>query len=104
MMKKKLLALALTGLMAGGSLLMPAMAETAAQPSGQTTAEYALPADTKRIDEYAFAGNTSLVSVKIPDGVTAIGDYAFAGCTSLQDVILPVGLTEIGAHAFDPAR
>ena len=32
----------------------------------------------KRIDEYAFANSTSLVSVKIPDSVTAIGDYAFS--------------------------
>lgn len=98
---KKLLTITLTGLLAGGCLVFPAMAEGADAPSGEQVVKYTIPASVKRIDEYAFAGDTTLVRVKIPEGVTAIGDYAFSGCTNLQEIILPAGLTSIGAHAFD---
>jgi hypothetical protein len=47
-----------------------------------------------------FAGNTTLVSVTIPEGVTAIPANAFKGCTSLTTVSLPSTLTSIGANAF----
>ena len=39
-----------------------------------------------RIDDYAFAGRTSLTSITIPDSVTSIGEWAFANCTSLENV------------------
>jgi hypothetical protein len=47
-----------------------------------------------------FAGNTTLVSVTIPEGVTAIPANAFNGCTSLTTVSLPSTLTAIGDSAF----
>ena len=97
---KKLLTLALTGLLAGGCLMVPALAEDADGQSSGNPATYTIPARVKRIEDYAFAGDTTLERVKIPDGVTEIGDYAFSGCTNLQEIELPEGLTKIGNHDF----
>lgn len=98
---KKLLTIALTGLLAGGCLMVPALAEDADGQSSGNPVTYTIPARVKRIEDYAFAGDTTLERVKIPDGVTEIGDYAFSGCTNLQEIELPDGLTKIGNHAFD---
>lgn len=38
------------------------------------------------IDSGAFAGNTNLKSVKIPDSVKTIGDKAFLGCSGLTGI------------------
>lgn len=48
----------------------------------------------------AFAGNTQLVSIHLPDTVTELGNYAFEDCTNLQHVQLSNGLTYISWHAF----
>ena len=48
-----------------------------------------------------FEGCTSLVSVKIPNGVTSIGYRAFNGCRSLVSVTIGDGVTEIEYGAFD---
>ena len=75
MKSKKLLTITLTSLLIGSCLVLPALADSADAPSGGNVATYEISANVKRIDEYAFANSTSLVSVKIPDSVTAIGDY-----------------------------
>ena len=49
-----------------------------------------------RIGEKAFAQNTNLKEIEIPEGVTSIGDYSFFGCTNLNRVVLPDSLTNIG--------
>ncbi len=51
--------------------------------------------------EYAFSENTSLISVIIPDSVTAIGSSAFYGCSSLAAIDLPDSVTSIGDQAFE---
>lgn len=56
---KKLLTLALTGLLAGGCLMVPALAEDADGQSGGNPATYTIPARVKRIEDYAFAGDTT---------------------------------------------
>lgn len=53
-----------------------------------------------KIGEKAFAGNSLLSSVIIPDTVTEIGAGAFAKCYNLSDVQLSKNLTMIYAHAF----
>ena len=52
------------------------------------------------IEDYAFAGCTSLTSVTIPDSVTSIGSGAFSGCTA--EIIWggTPAITEIGGYAF----
>ena len=39
-----------------------------------------------RINSYAFAGDTSLTNITIPDSVNEIGESAFAWCTSLTSI------------------
>lgn len=41
------------------------------------------------IAESAFANNTALTSVSIPDSVVLIGRCAFSGCTALRELTLP---------------
>ena len=48
----------------------------------------------------AFANCTSLVSVKISDGVTSIDFSAFYNCTNLTSVTIPDSVTTIGYAAF----
>ena len=52
------------------------------------------------IEDYAFYGCNSLISIAIPDGVTNIGAYAFYGCNSLISIAIPDGVTNIGESAF----
>lgn len=56
--------------------------------------------DVIEIDEKAFAQNTNLKSVSLPDSVKTIGKYAFSNCTSLESVRLPDNITEIPEGLF----
>lgn len=49
---------------------------------------------------HAFSGMTSLVSVKLPEGLEEIGDAAFLSCEKLTECELPSTLKRIGAMAF----
>jgi hypothetical protein len=52
------------------------------------------------IGSHAFASNSSLTSVTIPNSVTSIRDLAFALCTSLASVTIGNSVTNIGVAAF----
>lgn len=52
------------------------------------------------LGEKAFQGMKQLVSVGLPEGLTAISDYCFDGCTNLTSFTLPSTVTSIGQHAF----
>lgn len=52
------------------------------------------------IKEYAFAFQSNLASVVIPNSVTDIGDAAFANCTRLISVDISNSVTEIRENAF----
>ena len=47
-----------------------------------------------------FEGDTELVNVTIPEGVTEIGEDTFKGCTNLSSVTLPGSIEKIGKGAF----
>lgn len=49
---------------------------------------------------YAFYQCTSLVSLKLPKGITEIGVRAFQKCSNLADVAIPASVTSIGMLAF----
>ena len=49
----------------------------------------------------AFSGCTSLASVTIPDSVTSIGTSAFSGCTNLTSVTIPDSVITIDPYAFN---
>ena len=52
------------------------------------------------IAENAFERNSSITSIKIPNGVTTIGSKAFYNCDSLKTVELSNNITTIGNRAF----
>ena len=56
--------------------------------------------NTVYIGPNAFADNTSLKKVVIPEGVTEIQANAFSGCTNLETVVLPETLCYIYQNAF----
>ena len=52
------------------------------------------------LDADMFAGNTDILSVKLPDGLIIIPECTFMGCENLQQIGLPTGLASIGDGAF----
>ncbi len=56
--------------------------------------------DVIAIGSNAFANNTTLLNVVLPDTVTSIGTDAFLNCTNLASVNLPKGITALGYSAF----
>ena len=46
------------------------------------------------------AGNQTLRTIKLPQGVTGLGYDAFYGCAVLTSVVLPDGLKSLGDYAF----
>ncbi len=53
------------------------------------------------IDAEAFADDTRIVSVNIPQTVGEIGSSAFARCSKLASVTIPRGVMSIGDNAFE---
>ena len=60
-----------------------------------------IPDSVVDIGYYAFEGCTGLTSIVIPNSVTTIGDYAFYGCTGLISIVIPDSVTTIGINAFE---
>lgn len=58
-----------------------------------------LPRSIRVIEEEAFAGNTALDEVVIPEGLESIGPRAFAD-SSVKSVELPASVTDIAEDAF----
>jgi hypothetical protein len=52
------------------------------------------------IGSIAFAYDSTLTAVMIPNSVISIGDEAFTFCTSLANVTIPSSVTSIGDQAF----
>ncbi len=53
------------------------------------------------IEPYAFAYNTTLVSVSLPSSIENIKDYSFASCSSLESVIIDKNVKSIASTAFN---
>ena len=60
-----------------------------------------IPSTIKTLERGAFYGCSSLIYVKIPEGVTKIGLGAFSKCSKLTSVIIPSTVTQIDEYAFD---
>ena len=60
---------------------------------------FCIPETVEKIGNEAFAGNTELINITIPDSVVDIGDRAFMG-VALNDIVLPQSLVNIGDEAF----
>ena len=59
-----------------------------------------IPFDTKIIGEGAYAGNTELANIQIPNNIQKIERAAFLSCENLQTVIIPSSVHEIESWAF----
>lgn len=77
------------------------------QISGSTLVKYvgtasvvSVPATVNRIGEEAFAGNTTIKSIRFKGAVEEIAYRAFAGCSELKEVTIPDSVVEIGNGAF----
>ena len=51
----------------------------------------------------AFANQTHITEIIIPQTVTTIGDKAFYGCTGLSEITIPESVTLIGSYIFQNA-
>lgn len=54
----------------------------------------------KIVDDHAFSGCESLVTVMLPKSVETIGEGAFYGCLSLENATIPALTSYIGPEAF----
>lgn len=66
----------------------------------ETLLSVVIPASVKEIGSSAFAGCTALTKADIPQGVTEIGAYAFFDCELLRSINIPDGVTQVGYAAF----
>ena len=66
----------------------------------EAVATLTLPSALKIIEEEAFAGNTSIEKVIVPDGTTEIRSRAFAD-SSMTELVLPDSLEFIADDAFE---
>lgn len=53
-----------------------------------------------KVGKDAFAGNTNLRKIILPDSVRTIDYQAFEGCTNLQEALIPKSVRTIGPSAF----
>ena len=53
------------------------------------------------IGDNAFANNTNILEVTIPEGVTEIDESAFADCPQLRNVLVPESVVTISETAFE---
>lgn len=52
------------------------------------------------VEKYAFASNTAITAVYLPEGMTVVGSYAFSGCTALKTVVTPSTVLRLEDKAF----
>lgn len=66
--------------------------------------EINLPESLTTLAYNSFENCRSLPSIEIPGGVKTIGSYAFSGCSALKTLTLNEGLIEIGKATFDGCK
>ena len=69
--------------------------------NGNLVEHVEIPDSVSTIENYAFRGCKSLISVKISNSVTSIGRGAFSDCSSLSGIDIPDSVTSIGDGAFN---
>lgn len=53
------------------------------------------------LDNYAFAGCSSLTSIILPNSIVKLGDNCFDGCESLTSITIPENVTTMGSSCFN---
>lgn len=59
-----------------------------------------IPDGVKKIEPYAFCGNSKLKEIILPQSLSVIGDHAFENCVALERIHGAEGLESIGESAF----
>lgn len=59
-----------------------------------------VPYDVTSLDDFCFAGCSSLTSITIPPSVTSLGDRCFWECSSLTTITIPSSVTSFGDGCF----
>ena len=72
-----------------------------AAKSNSVSGSYAIKDGTLTMANGAFTYCPKLISVIIPDSITAIGDATFQECSALTAVVIPKSVISIGDGAFD---
>ena len=70
-----------------------------ARPNKERLVSILLPDSLTAIGDYAFY-STHLTSISLPASLTTIGDYAFSKCYYLTSINLPASLSAIGDYVF----
>jgi|GEM_PF-609937 len=65
-----------------------------------TLKQVTLPESVVSMDRYAFSECRGLTEFVIPSGVTSIKEYTFFYCSGLKSITIPDGITSIGAEAL----
>lgn len=65
--------------------------------------QYDVPLGCNEVGEEAFAYNTVIHRITLPDGMTRIGDRAFIG-TTIEEVAFPQAMAFIGDEAFSSGK
>lgn len=62
-----------------------------------------IPEDSKLevIGDQAFANNSAITALDLPDTLTTIGSQAFSNCTSLTSITIPASVTTMETETFD---
>ena len=69
-------------------------------PLGRNSESYTVPNGIKRIDCPAFANETDLKKIVLPETLEEISSFVFYGCTNLNEINLPEKVTYIGQEVF----
>ncbi|MDD6094653.1 MAG: leucine-rich repeat domain-containing protein, partial [Clostridia bacterium] len=72
-----------------------------AKPADTATAAFEIADGAKFVADKAFADNSVVIDVTVPDSVISIGSSAFSGCVSLKNVKLPANLSDISKSMFE---
>lgn len=75
------------------------------QEDGKDVTKYEIPSTylgkpVTAIADSAFANNTYITELSIPDSIAYIGSNAFSGCTNLRTLDMGNGVVNIGENAF----
>lgn len=76
--------------------------QVVAQPQVQVNPEPSEPkgSDVITVGERAYAKNTEIRVVNIPEGIVSLGSSAFANCVNLTAISIPSTVKEIGFNCF----
>lgn len=87
----------------GGVLFNAALTTLIHYPSAKADADYVIPSTVTRISPFAFR-DSQFTTVTLPQGLTTVGDYAFFGNSGLVSITIPSSVTYMGNEVFNSSN